>query len=415
MRSRLTLLLKILYNPLQAMADIGSRAPYMVGGLLALAATFIYYEALNGEIRVLLSPLINGAPGPNPAVLFIYIFQLAFKSLTPVLFLAAVFVPACLLAANLIDRRSSFGVRLRQEYAPLASCVLYSWAAAHVMMFVPALLLFDPSRPGVASVEVALRLVPLPYFVFLVAIALRVVLRLTYGRAVGVVVMAAFSLMALPLLPRLLFLLTSPFLLILLFFVFRGFFSEMMSAQRSREEFKQNLEAATLNPADSSAHYNLGLIYQQRVQYEEAKARFHRAIEIDPDETDAHYQLGRIAREEGRLGDAIAHFDAVVSRDPEHSQNEAWREIGRAYFKAGQDEDARAAFERFLEERPSDAEGRYRYGMTLYRLGYADDAATQMRACIEAVRTSPAYKYRADKHWMNEAQSFLRSQIVGSQ
>jgi len=62
-----------------------------------------------------------------------------------------------------------------------------------------------------------------------------------------------------------------------------------------------------------------------------------------------------------------------------------------------------------------DAEGRYRYGMTLYQLGYPEDAATQMRACIEAVRTSPAYKYRTDKHWMNEAQSFLRSQMAGSQ
>ena len=34
--------------------------------------------------------------------------------------------------------------------------------------------------------------------------------------------------------------------------------------QRARESFKQNLEAATLNPADASAHYNLGLIHQQR-------------------------------------------------------------------------------------------------------------------------------------------------------
>jgi hypothetical protein len=33
-----------------------------------------------------------------------------------------------------------------------------------------------------------------------------------------------------------------------------------------------------------------------------------------------------------------------------------------------------------------------------------------MRACIEAVRTSPAYKYRADKRWMDEAESFLRSE-----
>jgi hypothetical protein len=33
-----------------------------------------------------------------------------------------------------------------------------------------------------------------------------------------------------------------------------------------------------------------------------------------------------------------------------------------------------------------------------------------MQACIEAVKTAPAYKYRAEKRWLNEAQQFLRSQ-----
>jgi tetratricopeptide (TPR) repeat protein len=263
--------------------------------------------------------------------------------------------------------------------------------------------------------EAALRLVPLPYFIFLVTVALRAVLQIKYGTAVGVIALGACSLLALPLIPNLLYLLTSPFLLLLVILLLRNFFGSMMSAQRSREEFKQNLEAATLNPADASAHYNLGLIYQQRGQIEEAKSSFRRAVEIDPDEMDAHYQLGRIAREEDRLGEAINHFDPVVRRNPEHSQSEIWREIGRAYFQAGQYEDARAAFERFLDKRPSDAEGHYRYGLTLHRLGCTDEAADEMRACIEAAKTSPAFKYRTEKHWMNEAQAFLRSQVVSEQ
>jgi tetratricopeptide (TPR) repeat protein len=275
-------------------------------------------------------------------------------------------------------------------------------------MFVLALLMFKPGGPNAQALEAAMRIVPLPYFLFLVALALRVVLRLSFGRAIGVMAMGACSLLALPLIPRLLFLLTSPLMLILVFILLRNIFGDVLSAQRSREHFKRTLEAATLNPADASAHYNLGLIYQQRGQLTEARERFARAIEIDADETDAHYQLGRIAREQGRLADAITHFEAVVQRDPEHSQHEVWREIGRTYFEAGQLEDARAAFERFLAKRPSDAEGHYRYGLTLKRLGLGDDAASEMRACIEAVRTSPTYKYRAEKHWMSEAEAFLR-------
>ncbi|HET9530835.1 MAG TPA: tetratricopeptide repeat protein, partial [Blastocatellia bacterium] len=317
--------------------------------------------------------------------------------------------------ANLVHRRASFGVMFRQEYAPVASCVFYAWAAAHIMMLIPAWLIYDPGlamidRAEAAVRELALRLVPLPYFAFLVIIALRAVLQLSYARAVGAVAMASLSIFALPLLRGLFFLLTSPFLLILVIILLRNVLSDVFSTQRARENFKRNLEASTLNPADASAHYNLGLIYMQRGQLEEATSSFRRAVEIDPQDTDSHYQLGRIARREGRLGEAISHFDAVVRRDIDHSHGEVWREIGHAYFQAGQLNDALSAFERFLDRRPSDAEGRYRYGLTLHRLGRNEEALAAMRACIEAVRTAPAYKYRTEKQWMNEAQSFLRSQ-----
>jgi tetratricopeptide (TPR) repeat protein len=402
------------------MTEIGAAAPYFTGAALALLATFVYRDVLSRELWYLLQVINNRAEvrGPfSPLLEFsLHIIRGMIRSASPLFFLLVVFVPACLLASSLIEKRASFTALLRQEYAPLASCALYSWAAAHLITLIPALVIYQPGGRNQQALEEALRLVPLPYFVFLITIALRAVLRLGYGRAVGAVAIAALSLVALPFLSGVLgLLLTSPFLLILVILLLRNFLGDAMSAQRSREDFKRNLEASTLNPADASAHYNLGLIYQQRGQYEDAKASFARAIEIDPDETDAHYQLGRIAREQGRLTDAINYFDAVVRRNTDHSQSEVWREIGHAYFQAGQYEDARLAFERFLQKRPSDAEGHYRYGLTLHRLKRMDEAAQEMRACIEAAKSSPAYKYRTEKHWMNEAQAFLRSQVISGQ
>jgi tetratricopeptide (TPR) repeat protein len=409
MHSRLKPLLKLFYSPLRAMSEIGAGAPYLVGAALALVATAIYRDILS---HALWQAFNNRPSAPGLfAPLIVFIFRSIIASASPLFFLTVVFVPACLLAASLIEKRASFTVLLRQEYAPLVSCALYSWAAAHLMMLVPALALYQPGGPNQYALEEALRLVPLPYFVFLMTVALRAVLRLSYPRAVGAIAIASCSLVALPFLSGVLLpLLTSPFLLILVILLLRNFLGDAISAQRSRKDFERNLETSTLNPADASAHYNLGLIYQQRGQYEEARASFARAIEIDPDETDAHYQLGRIAREQGRLADAINYFDAVVGSNAEHSQSEVWREIGRAYLQAGQHRDARAAFERFLDKRPSDAEGHYLYGMTLHHLGREDEAAREMRSCIEAAKTSPAFKYRTEKRWMNEAESFLRSQ-----
>jgi tetratricopeptide (TPR) repeat protein len=202
--------------------------------------------------------------------------------------------------------------------------------------------------------------------------------------------------------------LASPFLLIILFLLIRGYVSNVTRSQRARESFKQNLEAATLNPADASAHYNLGLIHQQRGELEAARERFERAIQIDDEEIDSHYQLGRIARAQKRFADAIKNFEQVVARDQSHSQHEIWREVGATYIAAEQYEDARNALEQFLEQRPSDPEGLYLMGRAHAGLGHRREAASSMQACIDAVKTAPAYKYRADKRWLNEAQQFLK-------
>ncbi|HLG13870.1 MAG TPA: tetratricopeptide repeat protein [Blastocatellia bacterium] len=400
-------LLRLFYNPIRAMTDLQARAPYLVGAVLAVGSSFLFHAIVD---RSFWSLLVRDRSEAHPSMIVVQLVAAAAAVIPPLIFLAAIFVPACLLAANLIDRRSSFGVLLRQEYAPLASCILFSWAAAHLAMLVPAILLTIGG--GVVSFGIA-QVLPFLYFIALSTLALRVVLRLSVGRAIGAMAIAAFSLLAIPFVPGVVSLLTSPLLLILVIVFLRSFLGEILGAQRARENLQRNLHAATLNPADSSAHYNLGLIYQQRGQVEEAKTSFRRAIEIDPDEIDAHYQLGRIARAEGRAADAISHFDSVVSREPEHGQGEVWREIGRTYLDAAQYEDALAALERFVDKRPSDAEARYHLGLALHHLGRSAEAAAQMRAVIEAVNTAPAYKYRLDKHWMSQAESFLRSASSG--
>ena len=160
--------------------------------------------------------------------------------------------------------------------------------------------------------------------------AVRKVFRVSFLKSVTVVLLSYAAAVALS--PIWAFLFTrvvgSPFLLLVLFFLLRGYFTGIVSTQRARAAFKQNLEAATINPRDSSAHYNLGLIHQNRGELDQARERFQRAIDIDHYEVDAHYQLGRIARSQNRLPEAIAHFEEVVQRDQFHAQHEIWREIG---------------------------------------------------------------------------------------
>lgn len=424
-------LLMMFYAPARGMRVVRDRAPLGTAALIALAAHGVYnlYTEWQGTVGLLL------------------VRDVLISSALSVLFVALIFVPITIFVANLFERRGSFGLMIQQEYAALASTLLYSWAAASLAAMPLAVLSRvtglesqamdaavrgkelqqqinaaaqpDPQQVSelfalVLILFLAVALSPLPLFAVWAVVAVREVFRFSWVRSV--LVIFASSLLMIPasfvMLGLFSTIFASPLLLLLMFFLLRGYFGEMMRTQRARASFRQNLEAATLNPADASAHYNLGLIHLQRKELDEARERFARAVEIDADEVDSHFQLGRIARMQGDYAGAISRFEQVVVRDESHSQHEIWREIGATYLAAEQYEDAHDALERFLARRQSDPEALYLSGRALSGMGRTREAADAMRACIEAVKTAPAYKYRAEKRWLNEAQQFLRTQAT---
>lgn len=423
----------IFYAPLRGMREVRDRGTLFPAIICAYLSQLLYVlvmQWLIGQKALLARPQVIGAS----------LFQAA-TSLLPIL---VVLVPLLALTANMFERRGSFGLVLQQEYASLASVVFYALIAANLVGILISIFfhfsgvqaayvansmqsadqirsMFRLPAEVQAQLEAELRdpafisgslfrTVKIGILSVGVIEAARKVFRLSLPRAIGAVLLSYLGALVLSPLWALLFtrLIGSPFILLMLFLLLRGYFSSIVSNQRARASFKQNLEAATINPRDSSAHYNLGLIHQQRGELNEARERFLRAIDIDPDELDAHYQLGRIARAQNRLAEAIGHFEEVVQRDQFHAQNEIWREIGATYVAAGQYADGRNALEKFLDRRTNDPEGLYLMGRAHAGLGDNQEAATSMQACIDAVKTAPAYKYRTEKRWLNEAQQFLK-------
>jgi tetratricopeptide (TPR) repeat protein len=432
----------IFYAPLRGMREVRDRGTLFPAIICAYASQLAYLLVVQWLVG-------KGALLAQPQVLGGDFFQAA-TSLLPIM---VVVIPLLALTANLFDRRGSFGLVLQQEYASVGSVLFYALIAANIITILIAIFfhfsgvqaayvansaqsaeqlknLFhfpdevqqqlnrELSDPGFVAASL-FRTVKLAIFTIGAVECVRKVFRLSLVRSMAAVLLSYIGALVLSPIWVLLAnrLIGSPFILLMLFLLLRGYFSGMVSNQRARAAFKQNLEAATINPRDSSAHYNLGLIHQQRGELSEARERFHRAIDIDEDELDAHYQLGRIARTQGRLAEAVGHFEQVVLRDQSHAQNEIWREIGATYVAAGQYADARDALQRFLSRRENDPEGLYLMGRAHAGLGDNQEAASSMQACIEAVKTAPAYKYRTEKRWLQEAQQFLkgkRQEPIGS-
>jgi tetratricopeptide (TPR) repeat protein len=422
----LRLVLMIFYAPLRGMREARDR-----GSLLPIAVSaFLSQAAYNFIVAHFVGARLGGLS---------QIWGVLFHAAMTAVLIAIVIVPLLALVANLFDRRGSFRVVITQEYASLAGTMFYVLTATNIATIAIAAF-FHYSGIQAAHVNNVLQqldqikammpasfeAIPMsdPAFIasglfrspklllFAIGIVLTVkeVFRFSVLRSLGVSIVAVVAAVIVSPVWQFLFshIIGSPFLFFLVFMLLRGYFTDFMGQQRAKAALKRNLESATLNPADASAHYNLGLIHQSRGDFDQATESFKRALEIDPDEVDASYQLGRIARSQKRYAEAIQYFEQVVARNPAHSLHEVWREVAATYIAAGQFEDARTALEQFLEHRPSDPEGLYLMGRAHAGLGHRREATSLMQQCIEAVKTAPAYKYRSSKRWMTEAEQFIK-------
>jgi hypothetical protein len=324
----------------------------------------------------------------------------------PVL-LAVLFVPTCIAIISLWDHLGSLGVVLGRDYSPLLVCTLMCWIAASI--------------PGVIAGFVApvfaswIHLGVVLYFLALAAIAVRTVFGASIGKSIGTVLGGAAATVggfyAYQEFGGALSYFSSPLVLLWLYYLFRpnlDMVTGLGGSLRSRQNFRRNLDALTVNPRDSDAHYQLGLIYQQRRNYAEAISRFERAVEIDPSETDAHHQLGSIALEQKRYEDARRHFAAALALNEKHSSSEAWRGLGAADLQLGNAEQALAELEKYTARREFDPEGLYWLGASFKKLGRLPEARDAFERAVEAARTSPAHRRRFTAGWGRQAKAELR-------
>jgi tetratricopeptide (TPR) repeat protein len=422
------LLLGLLYRPVASMGRIVDEGHWLYAAVVVAALSMVFhasvtavlynnYEAVYRDIPQSEAPLgtdDQDAEAEDEEAPTFYYEQLPlplvgkhgwwFLSFSPpsfytaVLGMAILYIPCLLLLVAMSGVNSSFSVLLRRDYGPLLTCGLMAWAAAH-LPFTLAGFALEPLHLS-EKTALGLWLASAICFGLLMALGLRILFGINYSKGLAMVTVAAlsFSVQA-KLFSTVSPYLFSPFLLFYAFSMFRGDIGDIGFSLRQRQGFRRSMEAATINPRDASAHYQLGLIYQYRRQYTEAISRFQKAVEIAHDETDAHFQLGRIAREQNRLQDAINHFGIVIEQDDKHAQSEIWREIGATYLAASMFAEARDALAKFIERRPYDPEGLYYYGKTLEQLGKRDEAREAFGRCVEAVKTMPSYRYREQRKW----------------
>ena len=330
------------------------------------------------------------------------------SSLKTVVVMGLVFVPVCVLLLAAFCHLGGGVTVLFRDFMPVLVGLLFAWTAAQL----PVAAIWWSGLVTSAGV-IVLQTAGIAFFLILAAPVLSTVMGVGLGQA-AVASVAGFGAAAAASLlfansGNLLYIFASPWLLYYGYQMFGRDISSLGGGLSARQNFKRQLELATINPRDADAHYQLGLVYVERRALEDAEKSFRRALEIDPNEPDALFQLGRLLRQQGgRDAEARTLLERGAALDSKLASHQVWRELGALALATGAPQEALTYLERYIQVREYDPEGLVLYGRALRSLERPDEARAAFLNAVEAVKTAPAFRRRELGQWEREARQELK-------
>lgn len=150
-------------------------------------------------------------------------------------------------------------------------------------------------------------------------------------------------------------------------------------------------EQAESNPEDPEALLALGYAYQQEARYDEALELYAKTLELDPGNTGALYNKGVVLMLLGKPKEAEAAYWDVLEVAPDHAL--AAKALGQYYVDKKQYKSALVALEPVIAAQPQYADLQYLAAYSCEKLGINDTAITYYRG---ALTYNPDYQEAKD-------------------
>jgi tetratricopeptide (TPR) repeat protein len=127
---------------------------------------------------------------------------------------------------------------------------------------------------------------------------------------------------------------------------------QMRDSDQAIAAFQKQIE---VNPYDEFAYNNLGRVYWNDRKYDDAVKAFNKQLENNPLDKFAHANLGQMYSEWHKYDLAVVELEKAVAVTPDSAPGSAELQVslGDAYLNLGQDDKALAAFDHAVELSPT--------------------------------------------------------------
>lgn len=156
------------------------------------------------------------------------------------------------------------------------------------------------------------------------------------------------------------------------------------------------LKALADDSSYATAYNQMGYLYSRSREYDKAIQSMAKYVSLLPNEPNPHDSYGEMLRMSGRFDDALEQYRIALKIDPTFYISQ--KELGETYAVMGQEERARAEYEKAIHEAPSNgvkAEYIQKSAMTWLREQKFDEADKAYRQAAESAHAMGQWVWEA--------------------
>ena len=189
-----------------------------------------------------------------------------------------------------------------------------------------------------------------------------------------------------------------PYILVILvlLYVFRDRIPNPSDWVRRSQTYSRLKRTVEVNPYDSTARRDLGMVLLEKKMPQDALAHFLEALKKEPDSAEVNHFAGLAYLRSGNAGEAEKRLKKASELEPRLRYGESWLYLGEAEIALGKFDSALESLKKHLSINNTSIEGLYQYARALNALGKKDEARKAIEDGIRYHKGNPSFRRRRD-------------------